>query len=244
MSHLKPTPELLDLLVDGELSESQQKELLSSLDQEPDGWRQCALAFLEAQCWKKELKSIRQPIATNSHPTSQPAIQTNTSTPFRKIHSKAFRVGGTLLAMSACFFLTLSSVLWYRSDNRSENILGNSNSNQIAGKTDYPAATNQSTNTPTSDLSSPWQWVRLTPSDSTDPEQVVELPAIERNQLDPQWAQSLPSPIPADMLEALKQKGYEVHSQQQLLPMPLKDGRQLIVPVDNVQVQYRGNPTY
>ena len=48
----------VDLLVDGELSEADRRELLLQLEHEPDGWRRCALAFLEAQCWKAELGQI------------------------------------------------------------------------------------------------------------------------------------------------------------------------------------------
>ena len=42
-----------DRLVDDELSEEERRELLGRLDDEPGGWRRCALAFLEAQCWKQ-----------------------------------------------------------------------------------------------------------------------------------------------------------------------------------------------
>ena len=40
----------LELLADGELDEDSRRTLLSRLDQTSDGWRRCALAFLEAQC--------------------------------------------------------------------------------------------------------------------------------------------------------------------------------------------------
>jgi anti-sigma factor RsiW len=39
----------IDRLVDGELDESTRRELLRRLDSVPDGWRRCALAFVEAQ---------------------------------------------------------------------------------------------------------------------------------------------------------------------------------------------------
>lgn len=48
-------PTLLDRLVDGELPEPQRRDLLSTLDGRPEGWRQCALAFLEAQSWCESL---------------------------------------------------------------------------------------------------------------------------------------------------------------------------------------------
>src|SRR5271165_540757 len=48
----------LDRLVDGELSEADRRVLLLKLEHEPEGWRNCALAFLEAQCWQAELGQI------------------------------------------------------------------------------------------------------------------------------------------------------------------------------------------
>jgi hypothetical protein len=48
---------LIDRLVDGELAEAQRRELLARLESEPDGWRSCALAFLEAQSWRDGLSA-------------------------------------------------------------------------------------------------------------------------------------------------------------------------------------------
>ena len=47
-----------DLLVDGELGEEDRGALLRQLDREPGGWRRCALAFLEAQAWKRDLPAL------------------------------------------------------------------------------------------------------------------------------------------------------------------------------------------
>src|SRR5262245_17750719 len=47
---------LLDRLVDGELDAAGRRELLNALDDQPGGWRRCALAFLEAQAWRSELR--------------------------------------------------------------------------------------------------------------------------------------------------------------------------------------------
>ena len=58
---------LLDLLVDNELSEEQRRRLLSHLDRQPDGWRRCALAFLESQSYGSDLGSFA------SEPEAQPA---------------------------------------------------------------------------------------------------------------------------------------------------------------------------
>ena len=53
----------IDLLVDGELSEADRRALLLELEHDPDGWRRCALAFLEAQCWKAEMGQMARPAA-------------------------------------------------------------------------------------------------------------------------------------------------------------------------------------
>jgi hypothetical protein len=52
----------IDRLVDGELNQDERRDLLLRLEATPDGWRACALAFLEAQeftqasrAWTREL---------------------------------------------------------------------------------------------------------------------------------------------------------------------------------------------
>ena len=49
--------QLIDRLVDGELPDDQRRDLLRALDVEPDGWRRCAIAFIEAQSWQQALFS-------------------------------------------------------------------------------------------------------------------------------------------------------------------------------------------
>ena len=49
---------VLDRLVDGELSQTDRRMLLAALDDEPEGWRRCALAFLENQSWRWQLAQV------------------------------------------------------------------------------------------------------------------------------------------------------------------------------------------
>lgn len=49
--------ETLDRLVDGELSDDDYRDALRRLDGEVGGWRRCALAFLEAQAWSREIQT-------------------------------------------------------------------------------------------------------------------------------------------------------------------------------------------
>ena len=58
---------LFDRLVDGELSAIERRELLASLDDRPDGWRRCALAFLEAQSIRGEMRRL---VDAAAHPAT------------------------------------------------------------------------------------------------------------------------------------------------------------------------------
>ncbi len=50
----------LDRLVDGQLEEAAYRELLCQIDADPNGWKQCAMAFLEHQALEKELSAFAE----------------------------------------------------------------------------------------------------------------------------------------------------------------------------------------
>ncbi len=62
----------IDLLIDGELDEGARRILLEKLDAEPDGWRRCALAFLEAQAWQSAVKIAAKPASNPVFVLSKP----------------------------------------------------------------------------------------------------------------------------------------------------------------------------
>jgi hypothetical protein len=212
------------------------------------------LAFLEAQCWKKELGGLRQSV-----PAANPAdIAATASQEFkvvRPIKRKSSPLGlpGTLAAMAACFLLALGAGrLWQIADNRNAGVFGSGGANQFAGNNPGQTAINppnsqtavaQAAN-PADNSGASWQWVKLSPPGTTDTAESIQLPALQSDHIDQQWLQSVAPKLPEDVLQALKLQGYEVLTQQRLMPMPLKDGRQLVVPVDQYELKYIGNQTY
>ena len=48
----------LDRLVDGEIDDDEQRQLLLALESQPDGWRRCALTFIESQTLRKDLAGV------------------------------------------------------------------------------------------------------------------------------------------------------------------------------------------
>jgi len=91
---------LMDRLVDGELPEAERRELLLQLETEPDGWRRCALAFLEAQNWRQALAPLAVPIRSVPQQVVLP------SKPCRKRPS--WRPLATLTALAAGLFAAFS----------------------------------------------------------------------------------------------------------------------------------------
>jgi hypothetical protein len=226
-----------DLLVDGELGEAERRELLTALEREPGGWRRCALAFLESQCWKQALGPLAQPTAAE-----QPA----TPVPSRPVAARRLRLGGdfaTLAAMAGCFLVALAvgtqlPQFWNGRPGAS-------------GPAPEAVVEDRSTGSPkgVSPQGEPgagnWRTVTLSVPDGPQGDaRAIQLPAVERPSIDPAWVQSLPPTVRPELLRSLQQMGYEVRQRRGLLPLEMNDGRQLVVPVDRVEVQYVGNPAY
>lgn len=222
--------DLLDLLVDGELNDTQRRELLKSLEHQPDGWRRCAMAFLEAQSWRGEMRQLLPSAAERSAPAeeSRPATAPAAAPPARRAPRSSGR-WATPMAMAAGFLVAL--------------VLGT----QIRlGSHDSPGrnGTDQADRAQSARSNDPWHMVTLTGQDSSGNRQSVQLPAREEKSLDPSWWQPGSPAIPEDVRRALQASGHQIRQSRQFLPVPMQDGRRLVVPVDQVDVDYVGNPQY
>jgi anti-sigma factor RsiW len=245
-----------DRLVDGELSETERGELLARLDDEPNGWRRCALAFLEAQCWKESFRGLEIEAAKQTQNAGAPEI---TPRPDKSAILRSRRLARlqTASAMAACLMLALliGSLLprdQVAPTTASTNATGGGQATQLASNHPEPtpeplgqsadrqlAATHQAVSP-----DGPWRMVAVTPSDGQNKAQVMHLPAMERQNIDEAWLQKMPSAIPEDVLQALNRTGHQVQQRREVIPVPMKDGRRLMVPVDQVDVQYIGNGPY
>jgi hypothetical protein len=75
--------------------------------------------------------------------------------------------------------------------------------------------------------------------------QTIQLPALDGgDKVDDAWLRNLPAALPPDVLQALQRTGHEVRQQRDLVPLRMNDGRELVVPVDKVEVHYVGRPAY
>ena len=237
--HEESTPDDLDfdLLVDGELGEPRRGELLARLDGMPGGWRRCALAFLEAQTWTQDLRAIRQ-----ESPVAAPAAQV---APRRRVQPSRLK---SVLAMAASFLIALGLGAYFRGFWSRLETTVNPAQMTVTLPTmrtgGLPAAGGSA------DLAGPvssevWQTVALPVADEAgESTESLRLPARVADHLDPQWLESFPPAMPGDVISALRESGHEVQQQREVVPVPLQDGRRLMVPVDQVEVRYVGNSAY
>ncbi len=247
-----------DRLVDGELNEEERRELLARLDSEPGGWRRCALAFLELQCWRQAFGDIAQKGVSAEPTPPTPKVR-------RASRSRRPSWVGTVLAMAASFF----RVFWVGSMVK-QGRLGHPATpggaiGELAATTGHRPAPPLSGQPPLSNqppfrqppgslagvspqshaARGPWRMVTVSqPAGAGGPGNSFSVPAVERDNIDPQWLRSFPPAIPDDVLQAFHRTGHEVEQHRELVPVPMKDGRRLIVPVDQVDVHYVGNETY
>jgi len=219
--------QLFDLLVDGQLDEPRRRELLTGLDDRPGGWRRCALAFLEAQSWREAMDAFAHPRA------AVPAAAPPQAAP-RKRRSRRDLVT-TLLGVAASFLLGIGITSWQHDMQQKGIPVGGGPSMAKVAADDafgYPGSGQNV------------QWVSLSSKGADGRPHTVQLPAVARDRLDENWLRSLPSAIPEDLSRSLQQAGHGVQSSRQLIPFRLKDGRRLVVPVDQLDVRYVSNPEY
>lgn len=224
-----------DLLADGELSESERRDLLSALDGTADGWRRCALAFLEAQTWKEQMPSISGDRA--SEPRLPPAVRP------RRFGG---RVWGTLAAMAASFLVAIGlSLLLHKLWNPGGPV--GPGPRQIAGAPDAPErpAAKPDPSAGSLEPGQSWTLVKLPIRSGPEGTQMIQIPAAERERVDEEWLEGFrpPSP-PAGLLRVLRENGHQMRQSRQWLRVLMDDQRQLILPVDEFDFQYVGNSAF
>lgn len=219
--YLKPEDsQLLDRLVDGELTDAERRELLLHLERTPDGWRRCALAFLENQAWRGEAKSW-------ASEAPEVAVRPRTATTARSVWSAA--TAWTMVAAAACLLIAVG--LWVVVRDRDGNSI-----TQIQ----IPQGGNVRVvgNSPTAAAPNMRLVVEGGPNRSGE---VVEVPLVDAGQLDEAlfgpWSQA----VPPEVLQMLEQAGHQVVRERRLVPFDLRDGRRVVVPMDQVEIRPVGN---
>ena len=231
------TPEdqmLLDRLVDGEVTETERRDLLLRLERSPEGWRRCALAFLEAQAWRGEARAMAtEPAYSATAPKLQPAA-----------HARAAWGGLGIwlpIATAAGFLLALGYVNWFSSTPG----VDPSDPQNLRMLAEQRARDAQAAPLGGGQNRAGGDNLRLVVAPGPDGErQVVDVPLVEAGRMQETLFGPMAQQLPPEVVRMLEQQGNQVVRERRLVPIDLEDGRRVVVPMDQVEIRPVGTQAF
>ena len=245
----------IDRLVDGELSEEQQRSLLQRLENSPAGWRELALAYVEASVWKDQFSQGTPNAVPNTAallPAPAESLTVNRATADQ---TPALHPGTHQQATLASTFAVVAVLLVFGLGiwlGRTQ-IEIPSRPSQIADHAEAPRTNaadaqpqhqpDESTTTVAQNADPPFpKTVQFIYSDGqSDVLRVVDVPIStsvaggSSQQLDEFWNRP-ESAIPAELRAELEKSGHQIHESRDFWPAQLPDGRAVVIPVSQVHV--------
>ena len=223
---------LIDRLVDDELAPAERRALLADLDREPEGWRRCALAFLEAQSWRSAFEAMTS--GPSSDCTEKKAAHERSPVSHRRI-PHALGVAAGIVAALVLGWTARGP--WLRSHTSPTGKLA-ADAHADRGR-DMPRTGSDSIEADANPMPGPQNaGVLIPPRDSAESLQVATR-AMERTQS----RNPTPSPLPETLRRQFERRGFQVENQRGLMTLKLKDGRRMALPVEELKVHYVGRPT-
>jgi hypothetical protein len=215
---------VFDRLVDGELAADERRELLASLDEVPEGWRRCALSFLEAQCLRESFGQLVHDAAATTD------MVATTGSPRRTPIRRTMDRGLAWLAIAAS--LLVAFTLGTITRNGGAPIAGNqtvSTEPQIAEVVPPPHSL-------PSDASTAHDALTLFVRDDTGQTRPLRVPLVDAGTLGKQLGLQFQSGVPADVRAQLQNRGFDIRSKQSFAPLWLENGRPMLVPVEDTKI--------
>jgi len=228
---------MLDRLVDGELSREEYDAVLRSLDQAPGEWRRCALAFLEAQAWQRDLGELRYgaPIPSPAAVASrQPAASNRWS---------------LLLAVAASFLVAFGLGLLIQPFSPATPSGGGEQLAEKVVPPDVPTggAPQPSALVPAAEPSmrSPSGNVMVTMDggDGSGSREVL-VPVYDWSPQSEDMLSRMPADIPSEVRRAVQAMGYELRLNRQFIHGETADGRPALIPVEQFEIVPAGRRAY
>jgi hypothetical protein len=225
---------LFDRLVDGELSLAERRALVRSLDARSDGWRKCALAFLESQSWQNDV------CAMTATPSS--SIASSDAKKFAAPTLPEKRI--SMRTVAPWFAVAAGLLIAFRMGNLQRG--GTTNpvvnvpvpvNSQMASVHSLPQAAAPTAAKPGDALN---LWVR----DDSGQVRRVRVPLVDASALDPALGLQFQTGVSDDVRNRLQNQGLTVQSKRRYAPMWLDNGRPMIVPVEDTKIVPVSNRAY
>lgn len=239
----------IDRLVDGELSDEQQRSLLQRLDESPSEWKTLALAYVEASVWKSHFSAPDTMAESNA--AAPNAAEPNASSPEaakpRQPNSRRDASSSSVFAAIAVLLVFGLGVWLGRTQvelpvgpsqiaDNAEQPQSNVENSPAQDEPEQPASVAHNTDRPIPAS------VQVVYNDGqSDVLRVVDVP-ISRSvafespqQLDEFW-NGRQSAIPPELRAELERSGHQIRESRDFWPAQLPDGRPVVIPVSQVHV--------
>jgi hypothetical protein len=250
-----PFDQLIDRIVDGSLRPGELRLALSSVDREPDGWKRCTLAFLEAQCWREALRALE--VTDSSIPGCEPAAIRSAPPKYDQRRMRSWRSAAAAGLIAASFVLG-----WLSHVSGPRDVAGlplPASASPVVAQEQHDSPSGlvipASVDPPRPDGSvSRFAGDRSPPIPSEIVQTVARLqigtegggatvPILAGPGINGEWLQAQPPPLSEHERIVLQRHGYQVDQRRSLLIGTFGDGRRVSVPIDQVQIRYTGtNP--
>jgi hypothetical protein len=220
-----------DRLVDGALSPAEYKTFVAALDEEPGGWRRCAMAFLEAQAWGKEFAAIRR--AEQDVPFVPPPVEVKAAHPRRN-----WFAAGSVLCAAASLVLAFGLGIFTHGRLTPRSMDG------IATSPSSKAAVTPEVSPTAPPEKDGIDHVRLVIDRGAglSPQEIV-VSLQDAAELGSNYVSAEPA-ISDRVLRSLRLRGHKIDRQQEYIPIDLQDGRHVILPVEEYRITPVSSKSY
>ncbi len=242
-------PIRLQALVDGECTSSERRTLLAACEQDPATWRDLALAFLEEQEFAKGISAI-SPMRQFSDPTN------GNASPAAPILLQGEPLGGTssgnrrgwIPSWGPVLAASLIGLAAFLGGRAMEKNVGNARPGVILAKDSVALPSSQDRRNGTAGVADEWNRSLVADSNvqqlpETDLRVKVDdsyIPIFNPRELDPSIVMAMQQLEIQKANQKLRRQGFEIYTRPEYLTGQLQDGRQLVVPRQQVGLRPYG----
>lgn len=221
------TQQDIDRLVDDELSPAERSELLTALEAAPDGWRRCALAYVEAQSLRRELCGLTA------------AVPPIPSTLVEKKHPILRRAASGWVAIAVSLLLAFGLGSFTRGGFSTDPLVEQVAESPVPPPTETtlepsPEAAlvqnRQPADSPNADVITFWT------KDEQGNRHSLRTRLVDAAEIQQQLGVEVPSSAPPVLQRRFEQRGLQLESRRRYAPLHMENGRTLVVPVEDMRV--------
>jgi hypothetical protein len=244
---------LLDTIVDGGMTAEELRITIRALECEPDGWKRCATAFLEAQVLRESFRALgrAQNDDAGSHNVCLQLGRANANRRHRWLRhavaagivTASFAIGwiahGARPGVPAQELVAVHPVTTKTQLSYEQAVSESSSPSNDEQPEDRPEFWgDRDEQAPDAPFRAIRTVARIRFGVGSSP---AEVPVLAGPGITEEWLTRQPPPVSEHGQVVLERHGYQVDQRRQFLTATLADGRRVAVPVDHVRIQYTGN---